>query len=63
MRADEEMCGEQGFKAVHKMVHWVKFIGKGCKVFSSTALVFSEYGPSCRENTTEPADTRGTAAV
>ena len=33
MRAYEEMCGEQAFKAVHKMVHWVKFIGKGCLIF------------------------------
>ena len=27
------MCGEQGFKAVHKMVHLVKCIGKGCLIF------------------------------
>ena len=27
------MCGEQGFKAVHKTVHWVKIIGKGCLIF------------------------------
>ena len=28
-----EMCGEQGFKAVHKTVHLVKCIGKGCSFF------------------------------
>ena len=28
-----EMCGEQGFKAVHKTVRLVKLIGKGCPFF------------------------------
>ena len=32
-----EMCGEQGFKAVHKTVRLVKLIGKGCPFFFSSA--------------------------
>ena len=31
------MCGEQGFIAVHETVHLVKFIGKGCSIFFSSA--------------------------
>ena len=27
------MYGEYGFKAVHKTVHLVKFIGRGCSIF------------------------------
>ena len=34
------MYGEQGFKAVHKMVHLVKFIGKGCSNFFSSAYIY-----------------------
>ena len=42
------MCGEQGFKAVHKTVHLVKCIGKGCLIFFFRVLmlrylVFAEY--------------------
>ena len=37
----EEMCGEQGFKAVHKMVHWAKFIGKGCLIFLLECLCYA----------------------
>ena len=33
------MCGEQGFIAVHETVHLVKFIGKGCSFFFSSAYV------------------------
>ena len=37
------MCGEQGFIAVHESVyetvHLVKFIGKGCSIFFSSAYV------------------------
>ena len=33
------MCGEQGFIAVRETVHLVKFIGKGCSVFFSSAYV------------------------
>ena len=33
------MYGEQGFKAVHKTLHWVKFIGKGCSMFFSSAYI------------------------
>ena len=33
------MCGEQGFIAVHKTVHLVKFIGKGYSIFFSSAYV------------------------
>ena len=33
------MCGEQGFIAVHETVHLVKFIGKGCSIFFSSAYV------------------------
>ena len=33
------MCGEQGFKAVHKTVHYVKFIGKGCSIFFRVLLL------------------------
>ena len=32
------MYGEQGFKAVHKTVHLVKFIGKGCSIFFESLL-------------------------
>ena len=32
-----EMYGKQGFKAVHKTVHLVKLIGKGCSFFFSSA--------------------------
>ena len=32
------MYREQGFKAVHKMVHLVKFIGKGCFFFLSAYI-------------------------
>ena len=31
------MRGEQGFIAVHETVHLVKFIGKGCSIFFSSA--------------------------
>ena len=31
------MCEEQGFIAVHERVHLVKFIGKGCSIFFSSA--------------------------
>ena len=34
-----EMYGKQGFKAVHKTVHLVKLIGKGCSFFFSSAYV------------------------
>ena len=34
-----EMCGEQGFLAVLETVHLVKFIGKGCSIFFSSAYV------------------------
>ena len=33
------MCGEQGFIAVHETVYLVKFIGKGCSIFFSSAYV------------------------
>ena len=33
------MCGEQGFIAVRETVHLVKFIGKGCLIFFSSAYV------------------------
>ena len=33
------MCGEQGFIAVRETVHLVKFIGKGCSIFFSSAYV------------------------
>ena len=33
------MCGEQGFIAVREKVHLVKFIGKGCSIFFSSAYV------------------------
>ena len=33
------MHGEQGFKAVHKTVHLVKFIGKGCPIIFSSAYI------------------------
>ena len=33
------MHGEQGFKAVHKAVHLVKFIGKGCPIIFSRAYI------------------------
>ena len=33
------MCGEQGFKAVHKTVHLVKCIGKGCLIFFFRVLM------------------------
>ena len=33
------MCGEQGFIAVHETVNLVKFIGKGCSIFFSSAYV------------------------
>ena len=33
------MCGEQGFIAVLETVHLVKFIGKGCSIFFSSAYV------------------------
>ena len=37
------MCGEQGFIAVRKTVHLVRFIGKGC--FSSTYVTLPDsYG-------------------
>ena len=34
-----KMCGEQGFIAVRETVHLVKFIGKGCSIFFSSAYV------------------------
>ena len=43
------MCGEQGSKAVHKTVHLIKCIGKGCLIFfffrvlMLSYLVFTEY--------------------
>ena len=43
MRAYEEMCGEQGFKAVDKTVHWVAFIGKGCFFFRVLLLRYLQY--------------------
>ena len=33
------MCEEQGFIAVRETVHLVKFIGKGCSIFFSSAYV------------------------
>ena len=33
------MCEEQGFIAVHERVRLVKFIGKGCSIFFSSAYV------------------------
>ena len=33
------MCGEQGLIAVHKTVHLVKFVGKGCSIFFSNSYV------------------------
>ena len=33
------MFGEQGFIAVHETVHLVKFIGKDCSFFFSSAYV------------------------
>ena len=34
-----KMCGEQGLIAVRETVHLVKFIGKGCSIFFSSAYV------------------------
>ena len=33
------MCGEQGFIAVHKTVHLVKFIGKGYSIFFQVLML------------------------
>ena len=33
------MCGEEGFIAVRETVRLVKFIGKGCSIFFSSACV------------------------
>ena len=38
------MCGEQGFIAVRETVHLVKFIGKGCSIFFSSAYVSGTTG-------------------
>ena len=34
-----KMCGEKGFIAVRETVHLVKFMGKGCSIFFSSAYV------------------------